>query len=99
MEGIKVFLGVMEDPFILNDLYLSGTATPRFIIPKMYCQLILHLEHRILWAGHRGQAKTYGRISQMFYCLDLYRGVQDYCKSCHACQVVAPACKSDRDYS
>ena len=100
VEGFHGLPGVTADPFVLKDnlLYLADTETPRLVIPTEYSQVILHLGYSVPWTGHLGQAKTYDRVSQRFYWPGLYKDVQAYCKTCHACQVVAPARKSDRGY-
>lgn len=60
--------------------------------------MILHLGHTVPWSGHLGQQKTYERFSERFYWPKMYQDVQEYCKTCSECQMVAPVCKSDRSY-
>lgn len=67
-------------------------------MPTELHKMILHLGHTIPWSGHLGQQKTCGRIGQRFYWPKMYQDVQDYCKTCSECQLVAPVRKADRSY-
>uniref|UniRef100_A0A9J7ZIR3 Gypsy retrotransposon integrase-like protein 1 n=1 Tax=Cyprinus carpio carpio TaxID=630221 RepID=A0A9J7ZIR3_CYPCA len=61
--------------------------------------MILHLGHTIPWSGHLGRQKTYERVSQRFLLAKkMYQDVQDYCKTCTECQMVAPVRTADRSY-
>lgn len=97
-EGVPKLGG--DDRYILknNLLYLADIENPRLVIPKTLHQMILHLGHSIPWSGHLGQQKTYERVSQRFYWPKMYQDVQEYCKTCSECQMVAPVRKADRSY-
>lgn len=97
-EGVPKLGG--DDRYILknNLLYLADIESPRLVIPKALHQMILHLGHSIPWSGHLGQQKTYERVSQRFYWPKMYQDVQEYCKTCSECQMVAPVLKADRSY-
>lgn len=95
--GVPKFGG---DRYILknNLLYLADLESPRLVVPKALHQMILHLGHTIPWSGHLGRQKTYERVSQRFYWPKMYQDVQDYCKTCTECQMVAPVRTADRSY-
>ena len=74
-------------------MYNTDSGVPRLVVPTLFHQLILNLGHRIPWAGHLGQQKSYDRISRRFYWPGLYKDVKEYCRTCVECQKVAPVPK------
>lgn len=60
----------------------------QIVVPKLYRQEILSVAHDGLFAGHMGRTKTYDRVVADFYWPGMYADVEQYCKTCHTCQVV-----------
>ena len=57
-------------------------------MPKVYRPEILSMAHETPLAGHMGVNKTQQIILSHFYWPNLRRDVADFCRSCHACEVV-----------
>ena len=57
-------------------------------VPKNYRQEILSKAHETRLAGHLGVNKTYRKILDHFYWPYLREDLVEYCKSCHAIQMV-----------
>ncbi|PIK60059.1 hypothetical protein BSL78_03057 [Apostichopus japonicus] len=60
----------------------------QIVVPPVYRKGILSVAHDTPFAGHLGVTKTYNRILENFFWPGLRSAVADYCKSCHACQIV-----------
>ena len=60
----------------------------QIVVPSTYRQDILSLAHESPLAGHLGVHKTQEKILSHFFWPGLQRDVANFCKSCHACQVV-----------
>ena len=63
-----------------------GVVT-QIIVPKTHRYEILKLAHDNPLAGHLGVNKTYDRVLRCFFWPGLKRDVQQYCKTCHFCQI------------
>ncbi|XP_071959943.1 uncharacterized protein [Antedon mediterranea] len=60
----------------------------QIVIPNGYRQDIIGIAHDYLLSGHLGVNKTVDKIFRHFFWPGLRKDVSNYCKSCHACQVV-----------
>lgn len=60
----------------------------QIVVPKSYRQDILSMAHETPLAGHMGITKTRQKILNHFYWPSLRKDVVEFCKSCHACQIV-----------
>ena len=60
----------------------------QIVVPKSYRQEILSMAHETPLAGHMGVTKTCQKILNHFYWPGLRKDVVEFCKSCHACQIV-----------
>ena len=60
----------------------------QIVVPKSYRQEILSLAHETPLAGHLGISKTYNKILNHFYWLEMRHNVAKFCQSCHTCQMV-----------
>ena len=60
----------------------------QIVIPKSYRKVILSMAHETPLSGHMGVTKTYQKILNHFYWPSLRKDVVEFCKSCHACQMV-----------
>ena len=60
----------------------------QIVVPKSYRQEILSLAHETPLAGHMGINKTYEKILNHFYWPNVRKDVAEFCRSCHACQMV-----------
>ena len=60
----------------------------QIVVPKSYRQEILSMAHKIPLSGHMGVTKTYQKILNHFYWPSLRKDTVEFCKSCHACQMV-----------
>ena len=87
--------------FYLQNGILMRKAKPKYknfndetkemhqiLTPECCKQDILRMAHDLPFAGHMGVNKTYSRILPYFYWPGLKKDVVNYCKSCHACQMV-----------
>ncbi|XP_067685400.1 uncharacterized protein [Haliotis asinina] len=66
---------------------LDVGSREQIVVPKAFRTEILSLAHESLFAGHLGRTKTYDRLSSDFFWPGMYKAVEDYCSSCHVCQV------------
>ena len=90
----------MAECFYMKDEVLMRKSKPlnsgtnewdsihQIVIPKCYRQDILRMAHDLPFAGHMGVRKTHHRILPYFYWPGLRRDVEQYCKTCHVCQMV-----------
>ena len=62
----------------------------QLLIPKSYVSRVLYLAHTHQLGAHLGVEKTYERILARFYWPGIKRAVEDFCRACHECQLVAP---------
>ncbi|XP_071948672.1 uncharacterized protein [Antedon mediterranea] len=60
----------------------------QIVIPSGYRQDIIGIAHDDPLSGHLGVNKTVDKILRHFFWPGLRKDVSNYCKSCHACQVV-----------
>ena len=60
----------------------------QIVVPKSHRQEILSLAHETPLAGHMGINKTYEKILNYFYWPNVRKDVAEFCRSCHACQMV-----------
>ena len=86
--------------FVENDVLMRKWRPPdvpaedewtvkyQVVIPKAYLAEILSTAHETPLAGHLGVNETYQKILNHFYWPNLKKDVAEFCKSCHACQVV-----------
>ncbi len=58
------------------------------VVPRVYRTEIIDIAHRLPLGGHLGVNKTFYKISKQFFWPGLRRDIADFCKTCHACQVV-----------
>ena len=58
----------------------------QLVLPTQLRPVVLKLAHDIPMAGHLGRKKTTDRVLQRFYWPGVFRDVQDYCRTCTACQ-------------
>lgn len=65
----------------------------QIVVPKVYRPEILSMAHETPLARHMYVNKTQQRILSHFYWPNLRRDVADFCRSCHACQVVGSQIK------
>ena len=61
----------------------------QIVVPINYRPHILSLAHDTPMSGHLGINKTYQRILEHFYWPNLRKDVVEFCRSCHACQMVS----------
>ena len=60
----------------------------QIVVPNSYRQAILSLAHETPLAGHMGINKTREKILNHFYWPNVRKDVAEFCRSCHACQMV-----------
>ena len=60
----------------------------QIVVLKSYRQEILSLAHKTPLSGHMGVNRTCQKILSHFYWPRLRKDVAEFCKSCHACQIV-----------
>ena len=60
----------------------------QIILPQRYRHETISVAHDIPLAGHMGVNKTNERILSHFFWPGIRRSVAEFCKTCHACQVV-----------
>ena len=58
--------------------------------PKPFRPTVLQLAHTHLLGAHLGVEKTKDRILQRFFWPGIHKEVENYCRSCPECQLVAP---------
>ncbi|KAL2082452.1 hypothetical protein ACEWY4_022270 [Coilia grayii] len=60
----------------------------QIVLPTQYREEVLKLAHEKPMAGHFGIRKTQERVLRHFYWPKVHADVVEFCRSCHACQVV-----------
>ena len=60
----------------------------QIVVLKSYRQEILSLAHKTPLSGHMGVNRTCQKILSHFCWSRLRKDVAEFCKSCHACQIV-----------
>ena len=60
----------------------------QIVVPSTYRQDIISLAHEAPLAGHLGVHKTQEKILSHFFWPGVQKDVANFCRSCHACQVV-----------
>ena len=60
----------------------------QIVVPSKYRGLILQQAHENVFSGHLGVAKTFKRISELFYWPKLKKDVKQFVKTCHECQMI-----------
>ncbi|XP_041461220.1 uncharacterized protein LOC121412474 [Lytechinus variegatus] len=58
------------------------------VVPKVFRRQILKVSHETGLGGHLGVNKTVNRILKHFFWPGLRSDVSEFCRACHACQVV-----------
>lgn len=64
------------------------TVLSQVVLPSDFRREAMRLCHESAWAGHFGVRKTQDRVMRNFYWPDVRKDATNYCKSCHACQLV-----------
>jgi hypothetical protein len=81
-----------HDPSVTFDssgmLYNMVNGSPRLYVPEIPAlrSQLLREAHDSRTAGHLGVAKTYELLSRTYWWPYMHRTVQQYCRSCDACQ-------------
>ncbi|OOY33769.1 hypothetical protein BOV88_13515 [Solemya velum gill symbiont] len=57
------------------------------VLPVKYRAQVLSLAHESLYAGHQGRTKTFDRVARDFFWIGMYTDVEEFCKTCAACQI------------
>ena len=60
----------------------------QIVILKSYRQEILSMAHETPLSGHMGITETYQKILNYYYWPSLRKDVVEFCRSCHACEMV-----------
>uniref|UniRef100_A0A8C5LU21 Gypsy retrotransposon integrase-like protein 1 n=1 Tax=Leptobrachium leishanense TaxID=445787 RepID=A0A8C5LU21_9ANUR len=68
----------------------TGDLCEQILVPKGYRRQLLQLSHSIPLAGHLGREKTLAHLLYRFFWPGVYKEVENFCKSCPECQLVAP---------
>ena len=68
----------------------GGVAQEQLLVPRPHINSVLRLAHSHVLGAHLGVEKTLERIQARFYWPGMKRAVDDFCKSCPECQMVAP---------
>ena len=77
--------------FIINNKlfrqhFIAGKVTNLICVPQKLIKRVLHECHDHDLSGHFGRDKTYEKVRQTFYWQTLRQDVDDYVKTCKACQ-------------
>ena len=91
--------GLLHRHFIDNGLLCYRTdvwGTARIVVPhdEDPKYRILSEVHDTAPSGHLGREKTYGSVSQHYWCPKLYKWVSTYVRICETCQRVKPLAHS-----
>ncbi|XP_075071707.1 uncharacterized protein LOC142160697 [Mixophyes fleayi] len=73
---------------VARDVPEAGVMEKRLVVPLMYREGLLRVAHEVPLAGHLGIKKTKSRLKQKFYWPEMGKDIANYCRSCHACQMV-----------
>ena len=68
----------------------GGGTIEQLLVPKPFVSRVLYLAHSHQLGAHLGVKKTYDRVAARFYWPGVKRAVEDFCRHCAECQMVAP---------
>ena len=71
-------------------VWVNGEQRDLLLVPRPFVDTVLHLAHTHLMGAHLGVEKTLERVRARFAWPGVKRAVEDYCRSCPDCQMVAP---------
>ena len=69
---------------------VEGDVIDQLLVPKNYISRVLYLGHTHQLGAHLGVKKTYDRIVARFYWPGIKKAVENFCRTCPECQMVAP---------
>ncbi|XP_064172116.1 uncharacterized protein LOC135243909 [Anguilla rostrata] len=97
LEGVKRGEGPLEANYFSvrkGLLYYNttrrGEVRELLVLPSQYVATVLQLAHTHILGAHLGVQKTLERVADRFHCPGMRRVVEDYCRSCEACQRTSP---------
>ena len=76
---------------LYQQITTGGVEEARLCIPACHRQQVLYIGHTNPLSGHRGLAKTLERVMRHFVWPHMRADIGRYVRSCHICQVTAPA--------
>ena len=68
----------------------GGDIYEQLLVPKAFVSRVLYLAHTHQLGAHLGVQKTYDRVVGRFYWPGAKRAVENFCRQCPECQLVAP---------
>ena len=97
MANLKIGAGELQEThYYRSDGLLYRQRIPRgcnaelavdqLVLPTQCRKAVLQQAHKVPIAGHLGKHKTAKRILRRFYWPNLYKDVEDFCRSCQVCQ-------------
>lgn len=87
--------------FCNNTLLYTGppsnkTLLELVVVPSSLKHEIMHAFHDDILSGHLGFKRTYCRIRERFYWVNLYKDVNNYCTACKACNTRKPPSRTTK---
>ena len=88
----------IEEFFIDNDDSLKRERPPcgkrrrflptiQLVVPQSLKIVVMKALHDLPMAGHPGFQKTYDRITEKFFWLNMHQEIKEYCTACHSCSL------------
>jgi hypothetical protein len=86
----------VDNQLLFRDKLLGGFQIAQLVLPFEKRRKVMQVAHDSDWAMHYGVVKTTQRIQAHFYWPTMTKDINDYVKSCVACQKHARKTKFDR---
>lgn len=87
---------IVVEGLLYHQDRVLGQPLKQLVLPTERRADVLGLAHESYWGGHLGCRKTKARIKLSFFWPGIEKDVQEYCNSCHACQIRADSRRTDR---
>lgn len=84
----------MKDNILTRTFISKNDQLEQIVVPTTLIHKVCFAAHDTLLSGHYSSGKTFQRIHQRFFWPRMRKDIDDYCKSCDACQRTQPKGKT-----
>ena len=80
----------IKNKLLYRVVMVAGEQLEQLLVPRPFFPSVLQLAHSHLLGAHLGVEKTLERVVARFYWPGVKKAVENYCRQCADCQMVAP---------
>ena len=80
----------IKNKLLYRVVMVAGEQLEQLLVPRPFFPSVLQLAHSHLLGAHLGVEKTLERVVARFYWPGVNKAVENYCRQCADCQMVAP---------